>query len=302
VSMSSTLKTLSAVSVITVFAASGLTPVWAQDLGTLDCLIEPHEVIDVASRVDGIVDSIVVERGDLVTANQVLVNLDAGVEKAAVAAARSRANANAEVEANNVSVEFASRRQDRLETLFKDSVISGDQMDEVSTEASLSKIRLKQAVENRRIAELDLAQSVEVLARHTIRSPIEGVVVQRYVSVGESTEDQPIMRIAQIDPLRVEVIMPVMAFGSIEKGQLAYISPEAPSEGQFPAIVSVVDRVADAASGTFRVRLSMPNPDHAVPSGLKCSVQFLPKDQVPGSKVVENSPTEPVPLAQATPE
>jgi RND family efflux transporter MFP subunit len=299
VRMSSALKNLSA---IIVFSAAGLIPVWAEDLGTLDCLIEPHEVIDVASRVDGIVDSIVVERGDLVAANQVLVNLDAGVEKAAVAAARSRAKASSEVDANNVSVEFASRRQDRLETLFKDSVISGDQMDEISTEASLSKIRLRQAVENQRIAELELAQSVEILDRHTIRSPIEGVVVQRYLSVGESTEDQPLVRIAQIDPLRIEVIVPVMAFGAIEKGQLAYISPEAPSEGRFPAIVSVVDRVADAASGTFRVRLSMPNPDYAVPSGLKCSVEFLPMDQVPGSEIAENPQAEPVPLAQTSSE
>jgi len=82
------------------------------------------------------------------------------------------------------------------------------------------------------------------------------------------------MRIAQIDPLRIEVIVPVMAFGSISKGQRAYVYPEAPREGRFPARVTVVDRVADAASGTFRIRLSMPNPAFAVPSGLKCSVEF----------------------------
>jgi multidrug efflux pump subunit AcrA (membrane-fusion protein) len=38
--------------------------------------------------------------------------------------------------------------------------------------------------------------------------------------------------------------------------------------------VSIVDRVIDAASGTFGVRLTMPNPGHAVPAGLKCMVEF----------------------------
>jgi len=258
----------------------------AEPFGSLDCVIEPHEIIDVASRVDGIVDELAVERGDSVSVGQILAKLDSGVEEAAVAAARARARASAELQANSISVDFAERRQQRLETLFNDNVISGDQMDEVQTEAVLSKIRLDQAKENRRLAELELARSIEILDRHTISSPIDGVVLQRYLSPGESTEDQPIMRIAQIDPLRIEVIVPVITFGSIQKGQLAYVYPEAPKEGKFPAHVTVVDRVADPASGTFRVRLSMPNPDYAVPSGLNCNIEF----QSPGpEKVSENT-------------
>jgi len=248
----------------------------AEVFGSLDCVIEPHEIVDVASRVDGIVDVLTVERGDAVVAGQVLAKLDSGVEKAAVASARSRARAGAELDANNISVDFAKRRRERLETLFSDNLISGDRMDEAETEAVLSNIRLDQAKENRHLAELELARSIEILDRHTIASPIDGVVLQRYLSPGESTEDQPIMRIAQIDPLRIEVIVPVITFGSIQKGQLAYVYPEAPKEGKFPARVTVVDRVADPASGTFRVRLTMPNPDYAVPSGLNCNIEFQP--------------------------
>ena len=248
----------------------------AETLGSLDCVMEPHEIIDIASRVDGIVDELSVERGDFVEEGQILAKLDSGVEEAAVAAARSRAAARAEVDANQISQDFAKRRAERLEKLYEDNVISSEQMDEVSTEAKLSRLRLDQARENRRLAELELQRSIEILDRHTISSPINGVVVQRYLAPGESTEDQPIMRLAQIDPLRIEVIVPVTAFGSIEKGQGAYVYPEAPKEGKFPAEVTVVDRVADPASGTFRVRLSMPNPDYQVPSGLRCSVEFQP--------------------------
>lgn len=267
----------------------------AIDVGELDCVIEPHMVVDLASRVDGIVETIEVDRGDVVTADQVLVKLDSGVEQAAVASAQVRATASAELKANNVSVEFAQRRRDRLEALFIDKAVSRDQMDEISTETDLTKLQLQQAEENRRIAELELRQSLEILKRHTIRSPIDGVVVQRYLSPGESTEDQPILRVAQVDPLRVEVIVPVAAFGSLEVGQEAIVSPEAPKEGDFPATVTIVDRVADAASGTFRVRLSLPNPDYSVPSGLNCRVRFLPHESVPNTRMAEAANVSPVP-------
>jgi multidrug efflux pump subunit AcrA (membrane-fusion protein) len=38
--------------------------------------------------------------------------------------------------------------------------------------------------------------------------------------------------------------------------------------------VRQIDRVVDAASGTFRVQLDLPNPDGAITSGVKCTVAF----------------------------
>jgi multidrug efflux pump subunit AcrA (membrane-fusion protein) len=52
------------------------------------------------------------------------------------------------------------------------------------------------------------------------------------------------------------------------------VSPEEPVGGEYPATVTVVDRVVDAASGTFGVRLELPNPDRALSAGLKCRVRF----------------------------
>ncbi len=54
----------------------------------------------------------------------------------------------------------------------------------------------------------------------------------------------------------------------------ATVLPEEPVGGEHRAEVTVVDRVVDAASGTFGVRLELPNPDYAIPAGLKCRVEF----------------------------
>ena len=146
---------------------------------------------------------------------------------------------------------------------------------------------MDQALETNRIAELELARATETLKRHTIHSPIDGVVVERYLNPGESVEDRPILKLAQIDPLRVEVVLPVERFGKIQVGQAATIHPEAGIGGEFQSSVSTVDPVLDAASGTFRVRLLLPNPDYALTSGLRCKIQFG-KQKVAGKDVQPN--------------
>lgn len=109
-----------------------------------------------------------------------------------------------------------------------------------------------------------------------IRSPITGVVVERLLAPGEAAGRTPILRLAQIDPLRVDVFAPVTMLGKIRIGMGAQVVPEAPLNGAHLARVTVVDRVVDAASGTFGVRLELPNARYRLPAGLKCKVRFLP--------------------------
>jgi LysM repeat protein len=69
--------------------------------------------------------------------------------------------------------------------------------------------------------------------------------------------------------------------GSVKAGMDATVKPEAPISGFYTAKVKIVDKVVDAASGTFGVRLELPNPRYQLPPGLKCKVVFLkPEKQV----------------------
>ena len=54
----------------------------------------------------------------------------------------------------------------------------------------------------------------------------------------------------------------------------AEAGPEEPVGGEYRAEIVVVDRVVDAASGTFGVRLTLPNPNNEVLAGLRCRVDF----------------------------
>jgi multidrug efflux pump subunit AcrA (membrane-fusion protein) len=169
---------------------------------------------------------------------------------------------------------FSERKKKRYEELYKKETIPFGEMDEAETSRMMAELELQEARDNKRLAELELQRTSEVLERLTIRSPITGVVVERFLSPGEFVEEQPIFKIAQIDPLNVEAIVPVEFFGSVRVGMKAQVRPEAPVEGVYTAKVKIVDQVIDAASGTFGVRLELPNPKYKLPAGLKCKIIF----------------------------
>lgn len=243
----------------------------------LDCLIEPYRVVALTSPVKGILQTAAVERGDFVHTDQVLGKLRADVERIAVELARARlAMEEDAIKAKQASRDFGKLKQARHDKLYKKNMISSHERDEVTTEARLAELELAQAEANQRLQGLELEQAIANLELRTLRSPIEGVVMERLVAPGELVEDKPVFKLAQIDPLHVEVIVPVALFDAIKPGMQAEILPEAPVGGRYEAEVKIVDPIIDAASGTFGVRLELPNPEQKLPAGLGCQVRFQP--------------------------
>ncbi len=222
-------------------------PVWAADLPPFEGLIEPKELVGFSTQVAGILETVLVERGDKVRRGQVLVRLKSGVERAAVRVAEAR-------------VEFGKRKAVRNEELYKKQLISIHEKDEIETEIQL--------------AELELAEAQERLALRTIRSTIDGVVVERKGAPGEYVGEEPFLTIAQINPLNVELVVSSDFFGAIKEGTAVQVVLPEPVGGSYPAKVVIVDQVIDAGSGTFGVRVELPNPKLKLPAGLRCQVIF----------------------------
>lgn len=240
----------------------------------LDCLIEPKLVVSVASEARGVVSRVHVDRGDVVKKGQIVATLESSLQEAAVSVARARAEAEATIKANQARVEFGERKLKRTQELAADGISPLSELDEAETEKLLAELSLVEERENRRIARLELARAEAELRLRTLRSSVSGVVVERLLSPGDLAGPDPVLKIAQIDPLHVEVFAPVSYLGRITVGMKATVQPEAPVRGTYPARVTVVDRVVDAASGTFGVRLELPNPRYRLPAGLKCQISF----------------------------
>jgi RND family efflux transporter MFP subunit len=244
-------------------------PVMAAEPQDFECLIEPKVTVALSTPVEGIIEKVHVDRGDLVKKGQVVVELESDVERAVVERAR-------------VSLEFAERDLARNEELSRTNVISDQDLDEAQS--------------GEEVARVDLQRARAALAQRTIRSPVNGVVIKRHHSPGEYADTRPILELAEVDPLYVEVFAPVSALGSIRPGMTAQVVPEGPLGGSHEATVTVVDSVVDAASGTFGVRLELPNPDHAIPAGLNCRVRL---GDVPEEKPAADTGAAPLPAVEA---
>jgi RND family efflux transporter MFP subunit len=241
----------------------------------LDCFIEPFIVVNLGSEVIGIIKDLEVDRGDFVEKGQVLARLDIRVEEATLELMRAQSETIATIEARKVNLEFAIREHERKKKLYKKNIIALDETDLAETKMLIAEHELQEAMEQKHIADLELKRAKELVERRIIRSPIRGVVVEKFLSIGELVDKQPILKLAQLDPLNVEVIAPITLLNSFKVGDSAEITPEYPFGKSYIGKVKIVDSVVDATSGTFGIRIELPNPDYTIPAGLQSSVRFL---------------------------
>ncbi|MFT5449568.1 MAG: RND family efflux transporter MFP subunit [Gammaproteobacteria bacterium] len=266
---------------VALFLAALVLPcgVWAQSATdtdrALNCTIEPRKTAKIGSSDDGIIESVLVDRGDIVNQGQVLATLESRTEKLAVDLARLQAKQDVEVRSRQARVEFQRSESARVEALFKKKMVSDKELDDARVQEELAKLDLESAVVRREAAAVELSLAEARLDRRIIRSPINAIVTEVSMAPGEYIHEQtPLLTLALIDDLKVEVFVPVSRYGQVALNQKATVEPVQPIGGQYEAVVSVVDRVFDAASGTFGVRLKLDNPNASLPAGIRCKVRF----------------------------
>lgn len=254
--------------------AGNVAPVNAE---SFDCLIEPFKAVDIRSPVEGLIEAIHVRRGDRVEKGSLLVELESRRERSTVELARYRAGMEGRLKSAENRLVFATKKLDRVMDLHEQSFLSGQVRDEVETERLLAESELMDVKENRKLAQLEYERSKVILDLRSLYSPFDGVVVDRLLNPGELAESgiggAPILELAQINPLLVKVSLPARMHGQVKVGKLGFVTPEVSGQ-PLEAEVTIVDSVFDAASGTFGIRLELPNPEGQVPAGIRCRLEL----------------------------
>lgn len=250
----------------------------AAQAGDFDCVIEPRQVIEVRAPIEGLIERVNVDRGDIVRKGQELVTLDTSLERAAAAIAKQRSEMEGAVRSWESRLDLSTKKSDRAVNLHGQNYISSQARDEAVTERALAESELRDAQDNRKLAALELLRQEEVIRLKTIRSPMNGIVTERLQHPGELAEAgvgrKAILKLAEIDVLHVEVLLPAPAYGKVKIGQEIEVVPEIPAGSRHKATVKVIDRLLDAASSTFGVRLELANRQHRIPAGIRCSARF----------------------------
>jgi RND family efflux transporter MFP subunit len=260
-------------------AAAQQPSVPAQHMGEFDCVVEAKMMAKLGSPDTGIIEALKVDRDMTIKKGDVVAQLDSKLQQIALELAQLKANNEGDINSERTRLAFRTSEAERAENLNSKQIVTVKVRDEAVTERNLAALALAKAELEHNMAQVDLEQARARLDRRSIRSPINGVVSDVTIRLGEYVYEQtPLMTIAEIDPLYVKVFVPVRDYRDLHVGTDAEVMPQEPIGGLYKAKVTVVDRVFDTASSTFGVRLELPNPDYALPAGMRCRIRFLARE------------------------
>jgi len=188
----------------------------------------------VTSRTRGVLEELLAEEGDTVSAGQTIARLEDDEQTLAVARYES-------IE------EIKSRELQRLSGLKDQSIVSDNDVELVRREAREAKNDLELARLN--------------LERTAIESPFDGIVVLRHLDVGATVSDgTPLYDLADVEPLYVDVRVPERHVVRLAPGQTVHIDADALDES-VEAHIERLAPVVDAATGTVKVTVAV---EHSV--------------------------------------
>ncbi len=248
----------------------------AEDSVTVDAFTAPHEQRQLASQVGGVVDKVLVEEGDHVTKGQELVRFRDDLLQAQLAISEARIqSAEAQIQAAKARHEMLSTEYEREQKLFEKDVASQEDLDKARLDRDLAQLAIQNSENDKKIAGLTADRDREAINQTVIEAPIDADILRIAVHGGEAAQPlSPVLSIVAVDPLDVIAYVPIGTVGRIRVGSQAGLKLEGVDAGPLQCTVKVVDRVADPASGTYRVKLTLPNPDRKIAAGARGSMTF----------------------------
>ncbi|MGC9327844.1 MAG: efflux RND transporter periplasmic adaptor subunit, partial [Candidatus Hinthialibacter sp.] len=145
----------------------------------LEGFIKPFMEVDVGCEVTGVLKSLEVEKSDIVKKEQIIAQLDVSVEQQNVELARANLKlSEASIQLQKENMDFLFREFQRKNELYKKDSLSFFEKDQSETNWRIASLSLQEAIEKKRVAELELKQTSAFLQRRIIRSSINGVVVE----------------------------------------------------------------------------------------------------------------------------
>lgn len=258
-------------------AASGSQPASQQQLSDLHLptIAVPSQDLELSFVVPGKIEIMAVEPEQLVTRGQLLAQLDDAVQRQQVRLAEIAASDESRIDAARERLALAERDLERVQEAFDQEGVTRRELDDAQTSVNIGKIELTSARYEQQQSQAALERERARLDEMRILSPIDGVITDTVVEVGESTEElRPVLRLVNIDPLWFDVAVPARFARSVRQGDEATIGwRDLPNEEVLTARVLFVSSVGDAASSTLRVRLEAANP-RLIPAGQHAVARF----------------------------
>ncbi len=243
----------------------------------IDGFTEPYRDIDVAASEMGRVISLDVREGDRVKLGCVLARLDEDVLTATLEVAKASMESAGRLEAAQAELRMYRESLEKLEELRQRNHATQREVDRAVSQVEMAQARVKATQEELTVKALEFARTRTQLEQRRVLSPIDGVVTRVYKDAGEfvSPTDPNVVKVVQLDPLLIVFSVPVTEARKLTAGEAVRARIES-AQQPVAGVVEFISPMADAQSGTMRVRVRIPNPDEIVPSGVTCHL-LLPE-------------------------
>ncbi len=249
--------------------------------------ITPEKKVQISAKVVGEIIDLPVVEGQEVRAGQLLVQIERDLYESGRNQARA-ALRQAEVAVRREQVQLADAERDlaRVRQLRGDGLVSQDMLDTAELAVETAQVGLEAShhtVEQYRSA---LRRTEDDLARTTIRSPMDGIVIQLDAEQGETVvpgstnlPGSVIMTVADMSTLLAEVEVSEVDVVDVVLGQRAQVKVDAlGSEPQVGRVVEIATSGRrDPAQGVIRfaVKVALDDPDPALRPGMTAKVDIL---------------------------
>ena len=220
----------------------------------------------ISPEVAGLVATLHVDEGDEVKQGDTLLELDkvlAGIDSAA---------ARARVKEAEARLKEAVRQKDEAAELVAKKHIPATRH-----EATLAIVEMDTAVLERLKKELNRRE--EIVSRHVIKAPFDGVITQKMIEKGEWVSiDTPLLELAEINLLRVNVPVPQFYFNDLQLGTPVRLTFDAYPGRDFLAEVTMKVPMSNVSTRTFPVKIDLDNSERLLAPGMSARVIFQLND------------------------
>ncbi len=209
----------------------------------------PDNEVEVLAEAEGRVSHLTVEEGDRVQRGQLLAALlrdDAEI-----------AFEKAKLKAANAEMAF-----ERAQRIFREKLIAQEEYDKTTMD--------------HRIAQQELAEAKRKLDKTEIRSPFDGRLTRRNVTLGQHIRPgDELFTVTDFDPLIARIYLPERDVLALEEGREVGITLKADSDVSFRGRIRQISPVVDTATGTVKVTVAAIRPPAIVRPGGFVTIEIV---------------------------
>jgi len=261
----------------------------AVDRGNIEALVDttgtlnPVIIVDVGSQVSGKIKNLYVDFNSVVKRDQLIAEIDP--EQFVTRVDQNKANYQsslASLEKSKVTLQNSKRKYERALDLFKKNLISYEEKETAETTYYSAKADLQSTEARLAQAKSQLDSSRVDLQYTIIKSPIDGVVINRNINVGQtvaaSFQAPVLFQIANdLSKMQVECSVDEADIGRVKEGQRVTFTVDAFPNENFQGIVSQVRYSPEVVSNvvTYTTIVEVDNPELKLRPGMTATISIV---------------------------